>query len=112
MSQEGSGAGGESIGASLEQHDQISDLGVWQSYIVAQQVQGCAQTADHRDRLVDRLGEAVANRNWVISPDHLPEVSGCGQLVVQAAVDHDVFTAAGLFTVQHPGDVDPALADD
>ena len=34
--------GGEPVGASLEQYDQISNLGAGQSDIVTQQVQGCA----------------------------------------------------------------------
>ena len=56
--------------------------------------------------------ETIADRDRVVSPDHLPEVAGCGQLVMQAAVDHQILTAPRLLAVDHPGDVDAALADD
>ena len=61
--------------------------------------------------LVDLFAEAIANRDRIISPDHLSEVAGCGQLVVQAAVDHQILAAPGLFAIDNPGDVDAAFAD-
>ena len=57
------------------------------------------------------FAKAVADCDRIVSPDHLPKVAGCGELVMQAAVDHQVLTSPRLLAIDDAGDVNAALAD-
>ena len=87
---ESSGAGAESVSTGLEQHDQISDVGLRQSDIVSQQVQGSAQTADNVYSFIDLVAEAITDRDRIVSSDHLSEVAGCSELMMQAAINNQI----------------------
>ena len=110
MSEEGGGAGGESVRALLEHDDQVVDVGVRQRHVVGQQVEWRAEASDDRhDIVVLRIGRAIADDDRVVAADRLAEVARRGQLVVHAAVDDDERLAARDLAIDDPRDVDPAL---
>jgi hypothetical protein len=46
VAQEGRGARGEPVGARLEEHDEVTDVGTWQRDAVAEQVERRAEAAN------------------------------------------------------------------
>jgi hypothetical protein len=74
----------------LEKHNKISNTRVGQLDSVTEQVERSAQAADNRGRRVRRLIDPVAEGDGVIAADDLAEVAGSRELVMQAAVDHNI----------------------
>ena len=59
-----------------------------------------------------RIVDASADHQWVVPPDHLPEVARRRQLMMEPAINHQICLAAGYLAVNDLGDVDTTLTDD
>ena len=112
MAEERGRAGGQPIGTRLEEDHKVADFGLGQNQVIAKDVQRCAQAPDDRDHLFGSGPHSIADRDRVIPSDGLAEIAGCGELMMQAAVDDEIGPASRLLPVDHPRDVDAALADD
>ena len=111
MAQERGRTSRAAVGARLEDYYQVANLGSGQFNAVPQQVNRCAELTDHARGLARRFVHSVADRDWVVTPDYLPEVTRCRELMMQSPVNDQIGSAARLFTVNYAGHIHPAFAD-
>ena len=113
VAEEGGGAGGEAVGAGLEEDHEVADLAARQAHLVAEQVQrACTGSRPPGPSRPPPRLILLPDRDRVVAADDLAEVARGGELVVHAAVDDQEGLAAGHLAVDDPGDVDAGLADD
>src|SRR5829696_6954777 len=72
MAEEGRWAGRHSISPSLEDRNQVTDLGAREPHLVREYVQRGAQTPDNTDDLSAWGIHPVRNSNRIVLPDDLP----------------------------------------
>jgi len=111
MAQERGRTGRAAIGACLEDYYQVAYLGSGQFNAVPQQVEWCAELTHHARRLARHLVHSVADRDWVITSDYLPEVPRSRELMMKASVHHQIDPAARFFAVNNASNVNPTFPD-
>ena len=94
MAQESLRTGSETIGSGLVDHHQIAGFGFGEFHAVGQQVERGAQGADDGGGFRFGRVHAVADGGRVVLADDLAEVSGGGEVVVQATVGDEVGVSA------------------
>src|SRR5690242_1122534 len=112
MAQEVDRACGQAIGAGLEDDDEVADLGARQFHLVGQEIERRAETADDARRLAGTLAHAIADGHGIVAPDHLAEIAGRGEVMVETAIRHQKDLAAREFAIEDARDIDAGLADD
>ena len=68
-------ASSQSVGSSLEDYYQVTDLCLWQLHPLTQHIQRRTEVADDRNGLIGFLGHSVAYCDGVVPPDYLAEVA-------------------------------------
>ena len=112
MPEKGLGAGTRAIGTRLENDNQIIRVRHGHEHLVSQNVERGAQGADDAGHLGLIGVHPRAHGNRIILADHLAEIAGRREAMVQAAVDDQEHTAALNLAVDDAADVDAGLADE
>ncbi len=100
VAEEAERAGSASVGAGLEDADEVAHFGVGQFDIARENVERRAERAHDFNFFAGRIrrtAETIHNGNRIIPFDGLAEVSGGGQMMMHAAIEDQEFFLARNF---------------
>ena len=90
MAEKTGGGGAESVSAGLQYHQIVPNTRMAQFHAIGQQVQRCAQWADRGGTASLLRYHFMCHHHRIVFPNHLPEITGHRQMVVQAAVAYQL----------------------
>ena len=109
-------AGREAVSTGLVDDDKIAWLGNGEFHAIGEKVERRAQRADDRDvfaHLVARsAAHAIADCRRVVLADHLPEITRCRKVVMQAAVGDEENLTARDFAIDDTRYIDASFSDE
>ena len=83
--------GARAVCSGTEHCDQITNLGMRERSFVGQAVERGTQAADDAGQIASWVIKPAGDRHWIVAADHSAKIARCGKLVVQAAIDDEIF---------------------
>src|SRR5689334_760211 len=111
MTQECCRAGRKPIGTGLENDNQVSLLGHRELRAICKEIERRAKWSHHRGDF-ERTASLRRDQNRIVLSEHLTEVAGSGEVVMQAAIGDQEDLPARDLPIDHPADIYARLADD